>query len=383
MQSSGEKQVPSVDPIFTGRKILLVEDDRICRRVLTAILERKGVATVSVDSGEEALARYDALAPDMIILDVGLPGIDGYETCRRLQERYGSKCAPVLFVTAKDRDEDVALGFSAGGSDYVRKPVHEKEVLARVRAHLANRILARQRESLVDDLSEAVKAKNHLLGTVAHDLRNPLASVLSLSDFMQQDAAGTLSPNQLKMAKLIFDASESMLTLVNELLDSAKVEAGQLNLKRDQHDLADVVARAVEFARLTAVNKGSTIHVRGAEREVVATIDLSKIRQVVDNLISNAVKFSPPGAVISVEVGDSSRGPFVSVRDQGPGIPASERDKLFQAYGTLSARPTGGEQSTGLGLCICRKIVEAHGGSIEVENLFPVGCEFRFTLPVR
>ena len=382
MQPSGEKQAPSIDPIFSGRTILLVEDDRICRRVLTAILERKGVATVSVDSGEEGIERYDAVGPDMIILDVGLPGIDGYETCRRLLERHGSRCAPILFVTAKDRDEDVALGFSAGGSDYVRKPVHEKEVLARVRAHLANRILARQREALVDELSEAVKAKNHLLGTVAHDLRNPLASVLSLSDFMQGGASGSLSPNQQKMAKLIFDASESMLTLVNELLDSAKVEAGQLNLKREQQDLADVVARAAEFARLTAVNKGSTIIVRGAEREVVANIDLSKIRQVVDNLISNAVKFSPPGAVISVEVSETSRGPFVSVRDQGPGIPASERDKLFQAYGTLSARPTGGEQSTGLGLCICRKIVESHGGAIAVENLFPVGCEFRVELPL-
>ena len=362
------------DPVLVGRKILVVEDNEISRRILAGILKKQDLAVTSVDSGEAAIAAYPDLLPDMIILDVGLPGIDGFETCRQLIAKYGDALAPVLFVTGKDSDNDVATGFAAGGSDYVAKPVREKEVIARVRTHLFNRQLSHQRQTLLDD-------KSRLMGMVAHDLRNPLASVLALSEFMRSGSAGELSTAQKQMVKLIHEASKTMLGLVNDLLDTSIIEDGQLILKRERQDLRGLVGLAVEMAMISANPKGTEIKYTSAEYDVQASVDASKFRQVIDNLLSNAVKYSPQKSIITVEVKWGARGPIVSVRDQGPGIAESERGRLFHAYGKLSAKPTGGEQSTGLGLAISRKIIEAHGGLISAENQVQGGCEFRVELP--
>ncbi len=369
-----EPPMPVRDTVLVGRKILVVEDNEISRRILVGILKKQELIVTAVASGEEALESYAADLPDMVVLDVGLPGIDGFETCRQLIAKYGTDCAPILFVTGKDSDTDVATGFAMGASDYVAKPVREKEVIARVRTHLSNRQLSHQRQTLLDD-------KSRLMGMVAHDLRNPLASVMALSEFMRGGSSGDLSSSQKQMVKLIHEASKTMLGLVNDLLDTSIIEDGQLILKKSRLDLAAVVSLAAEMATISASQKGSVVSFVGPGGEVVASFDSSKMRQVVDNLLSNAVKYSPPKSTIVVEVSHAPKGVYISVRDQGPGIPESERGRLFHAYGKLSAKPTGGEQSTGLGLAISRKIVIAHGGDIRAENRPEGGCEFRVDLP--
>jgi two-component system, sensor histidine kinase and response regulator len=373
-----DQPVSLPSPSLRGRTILIVDDDRLNLRILGNILKSEGYVVVEANNGERALQVYDTAHPNLVLLDVMMPGIDGFETCRRLKKAYGEQCAPVIFITAKSDSDDVVEGLSAGGVDYLPKPFKPKEVLARIRSHLQNQILLEQ-------LSGANAAKNRFLGMAAHDLRNPLASIRGLAEFLQEGAVGVLTPEQRELIDTIHTASQSMLVLVNELLDVATIEAGELKLSRRPENLGDLVAKCVGLINMESAKKRTRVDFEPPPGPVVISIDAAKMKQVVDNLITNAVKYSPPGAVITVNVNsDPARAAAsFSVRDQGPGIPEDERDRLFKDFGRLSARPTAGEKSTGLGLAICRKIVEAHQGTIVAENLPTGGCEFRVNLPIQ
>ena len=365
-----------------GRKILIVDDDRLNIRILGGILRGEGYVLADAISGETALERYATFQPDLVLLDVMMPGIDGFETCRQLNKTYGDTCAPVIFITAKNESDDVVEGLGAGGVDYLPKPFKAKEVLARLRSHLQNRILSEQRKQLVDQLSKANAAKNRFLGMAAHDLRNPLASIRGLAEFLREGAVGPLNADQVDLLNTIHAASQSMLELVNELLDVATIESGELKLRLEAQNLSEVIAKSVAMMNIEAAKKNTTVSFDPHGLNPVIMLDGAKMRQVIDNLLSNAVKYSPPGSAITVNIqsNPTSRTCSFAVQDQGPGIPDSERDKLFKDFSRLSNLPTAGEKSTGLGLAICRKIVEAHHGSITAENLPSRGCEFRVSL---
>lgn len=367
-----------------GRKVLVVDDDRMNLRILGGILRADGYLLAEAASGERGLEVYAEFRPDLVLLDVMMPGIDGFETCRRLKAAYGEKSAPVIFITAKNESDDVVEGLEAGGVDYLPKPFKPKEVAARIRSHLQNQILSEQTRALVEQLSKANAAKNRFLGMAAHDLRNPLASIRGLAEFLRDGALGPLNADQLDLIKTIHGASQSMLDMVNELLDVATIESGELKLSLQAHNLAELVGKSVALTNIEAAKKKTHVAFEGPVDGVTLRVDAAKIRQVIDNLLSNAVKYSPPGSTVTAIVrADPARGVCeLSVRDQGPGIPEGERDKLFKDFGRLSVQPTGGEKSTGLGLAICRKIVEAHRGTIVAENLPERGCEFRVALPL-
>jgi two-component system, sensor histidine kinase and response regulator len=363
-------------------KILVVDDDRLNRRILAGILLPEGFEVIQADSAEQALERYAENPPDLVLLDVVLPGMNGFEACRRLHEQHGAGTAPVIFITARNESEDVVEGLAAGGIDYLPKPIRAKEALARIRTHLEVRRLLAEQRLLVDQLSKANASKNKFLGMAAHDLRNPLASVRGLAEFLRDGVVGTLTADQLDLVQSIHSASQEMLHLVNELLDVATIEAGELRITPENADLIELVLKAAYLANIEAAKKQTRISFDPPAPEVCGKFDPNKIRQVVGNLLTNAVKFSPPGSTITVTVAAENGTAEIAVHDQGPGIPDSERHKLFKDFGRTSVKPTGGEKSTGLGLAICRKIVEAHRGTITAENQPDRGCVFRVTLPL-
>lgn len=363
-------------------KILIVDDDRINIRILSGILKSEGYELASAESGEKALESYAQFKPSLVLLDVVMPGINGFETCRRLKAQYGDDCAPIVFITAKNESDDVVEGLTAGGVDYLPKPFQAKEVLARIRTHLQNRLLAEQQKSLVEQLSKADAAKNRFLGMAAHDLRNPLASIRGLAEFLRDGTVGQLTPDQLDLVNTIHSASQSMLEMVNELLDVATIESGELKIAPAKNDLVELIGKSVYLRNIDAAKKNTRITPVASTEPCWVNVDPAKMLQVIDNLLSNAIKYSPPGSTVTVEIRREAKSCSFSVKDQGPGIPEGERDKLFKDFGRLSVQPTGGEKSTGLGLAICRKIVDAHHGSIVAENLPARGCEFRVTLPL-
>lgn len=368
-------------PELAGRRILIVDDDRLNVRILTSILKPEGYEIQAVHSGEEALAVYEQFNPDLVLLDVIMPGINGFETCRTLKARHGDMLAPVIFITAKSESDDVIEGLAAGGVDYLPKPFKGREALARLRTHLQNRLLSEQQRALVAQLSAANTAKNRLLGMVAHDLRGPLASIRGLTDFLSDGSLGPITPDQVDIVKMIQDTSQSLLTMVNEYLDVSVIESGELKIQAEERPIADLLTRSVYLNNINAARKGSHIELAGAG-DAVLRIDADKIRQVVDNLLSNAIKFSPPNSTIQVRMERDARHYSVLVRDQGPGIPENERHKLFKDFGQTSVKPTAGEKSTGLGLAICKRIMESHGGSIAAESVPAGGSVFKITFPL-
>lgn len=355
-------------------RVLLVDDDPINLIVLSGLLMPEGYALAEATSGEEALLQCETFKPDLVVMDVRLPGMDGFESCREIIRRYGSEAPPVIFVTARNTDDDVISGFEAGGVDYLTKPVSEREAIARIRTHLSNRLLVRQ-------LGQALSHKNRILGIAAHDLRNPLASIRGLSQLMGDGALGHLTTEQHEVIAMFHDASNTMLTLVNELLDVSVIESGQLKLNLATINLTELVTKSVHLNSVNAASKKTAIRFAPGQPAVQASLDGAKIRQVVDNLLSNAVKYSPLGSTVTIQVDALPDTIVIAVRDQGPGIPEKERVLLFKEFSTLSVQSTAGEKSTGLGLAICRRIVEAHRGTIKVQNLPERGCEFAVHLP--
>lgn len=383
------REIPLMEPPtqspnreFAGRKILVVDDDRLNIRILSGILKSEGYVIAEANSGERALELYPSFQPNLVLLDVMMAGINGYEACRELKRLYGDDCAPIVFITAKNEADDVVEGLAAGGADYLAKPFQRKEVVARIRTHLRGQMLAEQQKLLVAQLSKANAAKNRFLGMAAHDLRNPLASIRGLAEFLRDGVVGDLTVDQRDLVDTIHTASQSMLRMVNELLDVATIESGELRIVAEHHNICDLIEKSVYLANIDAAKKQTLITFSPPVSAPDAWVDAAKIQQVIDNLLNNAVKYSPPGSKITAEYHWNSEYRIFAVKDQGPGIPENERDRLFKDFGRLSVKPTGGEKSTGLGLAICRKIVEAHHGTIVAENLASGGSEFRVTLPV-
>lgn len=373
------RALPAVE--LKGCKILIADPDEFSVRVLSRILTREGYVLGSAGSGKRTLALYPEFRPDLVLIDKELNGLDGLQTCRVLKETYGAQCAAIVFLTARAASEDIVAGLDAGAADYLRKPYNRLEVVARIRVQLRNRLLVARQASIVAELSRANAEKNRFLSLAAHDLRNPLASINHLARYLRDGTVGPVSADQLDLIETICTTGFSMLGMVNELLDVVTIESGELKLHLEPTNLTVLLEKSVHVAHIDAARKKSRVIFTAPEVVTVAEIDAAKMKQIVDNLLSNAVKYSPPGSTITaaIQSGDDGKGRGFAVRDQGPGIPEGERDRLFKDFGRLTARPTGGEKSTGLGLAICRKIAEAHGATITARNLPEGGCEFRVT----
>lgn len=361
-----------------GRTILIVDDDRVQCDTLATILQHEQFKAEIAESADAAIARYAEVQPDLVLMDVIMPGMSGFEACLELRRIYGRQCAPVIFITGRHDSKYLIDGFNSGGVDYITKPFEPKEMIARIRTHLSVRTLLAQQRMLVEKLS----LENKFLGMAAHDLRNPLCSIRGLSECLLDGLAGKLCPEQTAIVASIHEASQGTLQLVNDLLDIATIEAGEFHLHIVPLRLSDLVKKAVTLNGMEAARKNTRIVLNDCGTSPTVMLDPDKIHQVIDNLLSNAIKYSPPGSTVTVALQTTASEHIISVRDEGPGIPENERDKLFQDFGRLSAQPTGGEKSIGLGLAICKKIMQAHLGTITATNLPERGCEFRITLPL-
>jgi two-component system sensor histidine kinase/response regulator len=229
-------------------------------------------------------------------------------------------------------------------------------------------------------LKELNDLKNRFLGIAAHDLRNPLVSIRGFSEIMLEGETGPLTDDQREFLTIINSASQSMLALVNDLLDVSVIESGKLDLRKTVQSLGTLILDRIRLQEIPARQKNISIR---PELDDVPDFpfDSERMAQVVDNLVSNAVKFSPPGSEILVRMGQDGDDVRCAVVDHGPGVSPEDRTKLFGAFQRLSARPTGGEKSTGLGLSIVKKIVEAHDGVIDVISEPGTGSEFYFSIP--
>jgi two-component system, sensor histidine kinase and response regulator len=355
-----------------GLKILLVDDVAENIRVLTEALRPDGYQLALAQSGERAIKVAEHFKPDLILLDIMMPGIDGFEVCRILKQKPEFKDVAIIFLTAMSDIDDVIKGFDAGAKDYMTKPFNEREVRIRIQTHLQLRYALQEQARLNED-------KNKLLGMVAHDLRNPVGVI---KGYMELLLDAQYEADELEgIHNKIFNVANEALLLINDLVDMSAIENGTLKLSKNEADLEMLVLEKIKHHRFRADQKHISLLMEG-QSNAPFVFDRLRVGQVIDNLISNSIKFSPKNAKIKVAISHANGFAKVAVVDEGPGIDEPAQKTLFDSFQTAGTQSTGGESSTGLGLAIVKKIIDAHGGEVGVESTVGVGSQFYFTLPL-
>ncbi|MEO5378144.1 MAG: hybrid sensor histidine kinase/response regulator [Magnetococcus sp. DMHC-6] len=375
--------------------ILIVDDERFNINILKEILQPQYDILVAM-SGKQALQRaMGDFPPDLILLDILMSDLDGYVVLERLKADRNTREIPVIFVTAMGEMTQETKGFALGAVDYIHKPISPPILLARVKTHLAIKTMVdQQKESNQklflmnselrknkEDLLNLNQLKNIFLGMAAHDLRNPLVSIRGLSELLLEEDLDR--ETQRDFCTTIHQVSRQMLELLNQLLDVSVIESGKFQLQLAEHDLFALLQERTALLQPIAQAKNTRLNLI-KEEPTLSTFcfDRDRLIQVIDNLLTNAIKFSPPGSeVIILSFYEENQFVCFSVTDQGPGISSQDRELLFKPFQKLTATPTAGEKSTGMGLFIVKKIIDAHNGHILVECLDKGGTCFKVQLP--
>ncbi|HSH09320.1 MAG TPA: hybrid sensor histidine kinase/response regulator, partial [Oceanipulchritudo sp.] len=350
------------------------------RRQISFFLKKDGYDVYEAKSGEEALWLVYEVEPELVLMDVSMDGMDGMETCRQLKADPLNTHLPIIFLSAKGEREEIVSGFKSGAIDYIVKPFHPAESLTRIRTHLRIKKLAQLREKHINELKHLNYTKDRILRIASHDLRNPIAAISGLAEFLKEDCQN-MTEGQREIVDCIEEAGKSVVLLLKELLDISVLDSGQMDLNKEELSLCELVRNLVPLFRGESERKNIALTFECEPDLPKALIDRQQLRRVVDNLITNGIKFTPSGGQVRVFVRKIEDTVCLQVEDSGPGIPEKESDALFKEFGRTSNLPTGGESSTGLGLSICHRIVEAHDGSITFKNLPEGGARFSVTLP--
>lgn len=365
--------------LITGR-VLIVDDQEANRLLLRDLLESQGHEVAEAVDGVEALERVADAAPDVVLLDVGMPGIDGFEVCRRLKADPATATIPVLLVTAHNQRDQRLLGIGAGANDYITKPIDKSDLSLRVRNAIRMHQLYTEIEEQYRRLEKLELLRDSLVHMIVHDLRSPLAGIRAYLDLMQMDGEGKLEPEMTQSIDEARKVAVDMTEMVSDLLDVSRLESGKMPLEESQVDLG---ALATEVA--AAIGRAThrvTVRVEASAEQARIIGDPSVIRRVINNLVGNAVKFSPTSSQIVLLVQGNGTEAKVSVSDRGPGIAPAYHEKIFEKFGQVEAASQGTKHSSGLGLTFCKFAVEAHGGRIGVESVVGRGSTFWFALPV-
>ena len=370
---------------MSAGSILIVDDTPENLDLLVEILERCEYEVRVARSGRRALAAAAASPPDLVMLDINMPEMDGYEVCARLKADEETRDVPVIFLSVHDTAVDKVRAFQAGGADYVIKPFQAEEVLARVENQLK---IARLQRELTAEREEALKAreealaassaKSLFLANMSHELRTPLNGILGYVQLLGRDE--TLSPAQRQQLEVITRSGEHLLALINDVLSLSKIEAGQTTLNERVFDLRRLLQGLEEMFRLRADGQGLDLVFDvdpGVPR--VVTGDDGKLRQILINLLGNAVKFTERGSVSLRARWHEGRATF-EVEDTGPGIAPADLERIFEPFVQTESGVRSGE-GTGLGLTITRNFVYLMGGGqIHAESEVGRGALFRFDI---
>ncbi len=355
--------------------ILVVDDIPANLELLAGMLTERGYRVRPAPSGELALRGAAASPPDLVLLDVNMPEMDGYEVCRRLKADERLRDIPVLFISALTEPLDKVRAFQSGGVDFVTKPFNFEEVEARVRTHLELRRQKRELAASLARMRDLERLRDSLTHMIAHDMKSPLATVqlcLDLLDPMVPEA----DPELVKVLLSARMGVDTIVEMINQMLDISRMEAGAMQLNLAYGDVVEAMNRAVEANRLLFGARRLEFRENGP---IFARFDANLLRRIAGNLIGNAVKFTAPDGIIGVTVARGEAVIRVELSDNGWGIAPEHHAKIFEKFGQI--KDSGARVGTGLGLTFVRMAVEAHGGTVGVVSAAGKGSTFWFTLP--
>lgn len=358
--------------------ILVVDDVPQNLQVLRSTLQKEGYRIAAANNGQVALRYLQKEVPDLILLDVMMPEINGFEVCREIKSQKIFNDVPVIFLTARTEVEDVIAGFDAGGVDYITKPFNMAELLMRVKTHMELKLARDQLLAYTEELKALNEEKTEFLSIASHDLKNPLTAVLMHAETIAQDPEA--QPYVQERGSAILHSGRRMMDIITNLLDINRLESGRLEPEKELFDVQDLLTELVLGHERQARAKHLTLEWKPTDALMLLNTDWQLFAQILENLLSNAIKYSPEGKTITIGVVDGDQIKCY-IKDQGPGFTESDKAKMYRKFSRLSARPTGGEHSTGLGLSIVKRLTSLLGAELSCESTVGEGATFFVSLP--
>ncbi len=375
--------------------ILIVDDIGENLQVLGNILSREGFDTSFALSGKQALSIIEDTLPDLILLDISMPVMDGFEVCSILKREEKTKSIPVIFLTAKTEIDNMVHGFSLGADDYVTKPFNTLELLARVRAHVdlkkSKDIILEQNKKLSNlveqlsknnvELNKLIASKDKFFSIIAHDLKGPVGNLSSFLSFMTEHYENISKEEFKKDLVILENASIKIRDLLENLLTWARSQKGDIQYKPENFNISKLIQSNVQLLESSANNKKISI-INTIPENLFGFFDYQMITTVMRNLISNAIKYTNDNGSITISVNEDAELIEIVIQDTGIGMSATLVDNLFKIdVKHFSTDGTGGEKGTGLGLILCKEFIDKHSGKIWVESEMGKGSKFKFTIP--
>lgn len=360
--------------------ILIVDDIAKNIQLLGKVLDNQGYGVVAVTDSDRVLQTAKKHEPDLILLDIMMPGKSGYEVCEELKADQDLSDIPIIFLTARSEEEDVIKGLNLGGSDYVTKPFNSGELLARIKTHLS---LKRARDQVIQQqqkLQELTKTKEKLYSIIAHDLKGALFGISGLAEILQSDLDEQDVDNQIvEHIALIHQSAHSANQILENLLSWTRMQGGEMDMDPKEFSLSKCIEDCIDLYQIQAKKKQVDLLFEGGDAMLYA--DRQMISTIFRNLISNAIKFSDNGDRIFIEIDSNSDVRKVMVKDEGLGMPEDIRRNIFNPQDRPKREGTEREKGTGLGLLLCKEFVEMHNGEISVESEPGQGTQFEVILP--
>ena len=360
-------------------KVLIVDDEPQNVLLLQDLLEARGYRVLTAADGENGLVLASEHNPDVVLLDVMMPRLSGFDVCRRLKAEPGTAMIPVLLVTALDAREDRLAGIDAGASDFISKPIDSADLLLRVRNAVATKRLHDQLATQLRRLKELETARDTLTHMVVHDLRSPLTGLIGYIELLGTIARETGNAEAMEYTADAQAIATRLAEMVSQVLDVSRLEAGRMPLSVAETDLVLLLPAAV--GGLGATPTGLSVIYELPNEPVPVSCDAAVIGRVVANLVGNAYKFTRRNGEVRIGLVQRNGRVRFSVTDQGPGVAPEYRERIFEKFGQVPLSGSAGARSSGLGLTFCKLAVEAHRGEVGVESAESGGARFWVELP--
>lgn len=362
-------------------KLLVVDDVQTNVLLLKALLGKEGYGILVANNGQEALEVIRNENPDLILLDVMMPGMDGFEVAERLKSEEFRCEIPIIFLTALDDTQSIVNGFKLGVGDFISKPFRKEELMVRIKHQLSLVAARRIIEKKNEELRKTIAGRDKMYSVIAHDLRSPMASMkMLLNTIMMSVEKDKIDPDIFDMLEMSNKTSEEVFSLLDNLLKWTKSQLGKLTVIPQKLDISGLADGVVEVMNSVAEVKHIKL-IRTDHESFFVYVDIEMIKSILRNLISNAVKFSNPDSEIKVGIKAEDGKVIVSVTDSGKGIKKEDQHKLLKDSTHFTTYGTNSEEGSGLGLLLCRDFARKNGGELWFESEENLGSVFSFSLP--